>query len=68
MFASPETLAQALQGAGYLADEVTAIIVYLASRLHKPVIVEGPAGSGKTQLAYAVAKAAKAILLVWPRE
>lgn len=60
MFASPETLAQALQGAGYLTDEVTATIVYLASRLHKPVIVEGPAGSGKTQLAYAVAKAAKA--------
>lgn len=58
MFVSPEALAEGLRGCGYIADEVTAIIVYLASRLHRPVIVEGPAGSGKTQLAYAVAAAA----------
>jgi MoxR-like ATPase len=31
--------------------------VYLAARLHKPLLLEGPAGSGKTQLAYAVAAA-----------
>ena len=58
MFASPEALAQGLRGSRYIADEVTTIVVYLATQLHKPVIMEGPAGSGKTQLAYAVAAAA----------
>ena len=58
MFSSIEKLDQGLRISGYIADAVTSIIVYLASQLHKPVIVEGPAGSGKTQLAYAVAAAA----------
>jgi MoxR-like ATPase len=59
MFSSLEELDQGLRISGYIADAVTSIIVYLASQLHKPVIVEGPAGSGKTQLAYAVAAAAR---------
>lgn len=59
MFSSVEKLDQGLRISGYIADAVTSIIVYLASQLHKPVIVEGPAGSGKTQLAYAVAAAAR---------
>jgi MoxR-like ATPase len=59
MFSSVEELDQGLRTSGYIADAVTSIIVYLASQLHKPVIVEGPAGSGKTQLAYAVAAAAR---------
>jgi len=42
-----------------VADSVTVTTVYLASRLHKPLLLEGPAGSGKTQLAYAVAHAAQ---------
>lgn len=58
VFASPEALAEALRSTGYIADEVTTMVIYLASQLHKPVIMEGPAGSGKTQLAYAVAVAA----------
>jgi len=58
VFASPEALAETLRSTGYIADEVTTMVVYLASQLHKPVILEGPAGSGKTQLAYAVAVAA----------
>ncbi|HET9184356.1 MAG TPA: AAA family ATPase [Candidatus Angelobacter sp.] len=58
MFSSPETLAKGLRSTGYIADEVTTTVVYLAIQLHKPVIMEGPAGSGKTQLAYAVAAAA----------
>jgi MoxR-like ATPase len=58
VFVSPEALAEGLRGSGYIADEITTIVVYLASKLHKPVIMEGPAGSGKTQLAYAVAAAA----------
>jgi MoxR-like ATPase len=59
MFSSVEKLDQGLRASGYIADAVTSIVVYLASQLHKPVIVEGPAGSGKTQLAYAVAAAAR---------
>ena len=59
MFSSIEKLNQGLRISGYIADAVTSIIVYLASQLHKPVIVEGPPGSGKTQLAYAVAAAAR---------
>ena len=58
MFSSVEQLDQGLRASGYIADAVTSIVVYLASQLHKPVIVEGPAGSGKTQLAHAVAAAA----------
>lgn len=59
MLASLKALAEGLRGSGYIADGVTATTVYLAAQLHKPLIVEGPAGSGKTQLAYAVAAAAR---------
>ena len=42
---------------GYLADESTALVAYLAGRLGKPVLVEGPAGVGKTELAKALSRA-----------
>jgi len=58
MFQSPEDTSQRLRSTGYLADPVATITVYLAAQLHKPLLLEGPAGSGKTQLAYAVAEAA----------
>lgn len=44
-----------LRQAGYLADAATGTVVHLASVLAKPVLVEGPAGTGKTQLAKSVA-------------
>jgi MoxR-like ATPase len=48
---------EALAGAGYLADEPAALVSFLAQRLHKPVLVEGPAGVGKTELAKALSRA-----------
>jgi MoxR-like ATPase len=48
---------------GYLADEAISGVVYLADRLSKPVLVEGPAGTGKTQLAKSVAELAGARLI-----
>jgi MoxR-like ATPase len=45
-----------LRGAGYLADRKISTLVHLAERLGKPVLVEGPAGTGKTQLAKSVSE------------
>lgn len=44
-----------LRGAGYLADAATGTVVHLAAALGKPILIEGPAGTGKTQLAKSVA-------------
>jgi MoxR-like ATPase len=46
----------ALAGVGYLADEPAALVAYLAQQLGKPVLVEGPAGVGKTELAKAISR------------
>ena len=52
---SVEELADGLRGVGYLPGEEAALVAYLAVRLGKPVLVEGPAGVGKTELAKALA-------------
>jgi MoxR-like ATPase len=54
-FGSPADVRERLAGARYLADEQLAVTVYLADHLDKPVLCEGPAGVGKTELAKAVA-------------
>ena len=58
MFSSLQEVEEGLRASGYIADSVATTTVYLAAELHKPMLLEGPAGSGKTQLAYAVAEAA----------
>ena len=57
MFSSIAEVADGLRATGYLTDSTTTTMIYLAAELHKPLLLEGPAGSGKTQLAYAVAGA-----------
>ncbi|HEX3015599.1 MAG TPA: MoxR family ATPase [Desulfobacteria bacterium] len=57
MFNSPAELKKKLDACDYLIDDGLATIVYLAGALEKPLLVEGPAGVGKTQLAIALAKA-----------
>jgi MoxR-like ATPase len=54
---SPSHLAQLLAGARYLADDDLALVAWLALTLDRPLLVEGPAGVGKTDLARALADA-----------
>ncbi|MEE3186987.1 MAG: MoxR family ATPase [Actinomycetota bacterium] len=55
MFGDLASVRQGLRDAGYLADDGIASVVFLAEKLGKPVLVEGPAGTGKTALGQSVA-------------
>src|SRR6187455_3854593 len=62
-FASPDEVTERLAATGYLADPATSTTAYLAGVLEKPLLVEGPAGVGKTELAKAVSRATGAELV-----
>ena len=62
-FASVADVTERLTAAGYLTDDAIATTVFLADRLGKPLLVEGPAGVGKTELAKAIAEATGAELI-----
>jgi MoxR-like ATPase len=62
-FGGVDDVSKRLHDIGYLPDEAVATVVSLAERLRKPILVEGPAGVGKTELAKAVAAARGAELV-----
>jgi MoxR-like ATPase len=62
VFESIRELAEGLHRARYVADPIALQIVYLAARMRKPLLIEGPPGCGKTELAYAVAAAAGTVV------
>ncbi len=55
LFRSPDDVLERLRATGYVADRALATTIFLADRLGKPILVEGPAGVGKTELAKALA-------------
>jgi MoxR-like ATPase len=62
-FADPSDVRERLRSVDYLADDAVAVALFLADRLDRPLLVEGPAGVGKTELAKAAATAVGARLI-----
>jgi MoxR-like ATPase len=55
MFQSVEEVQQRFKSAGYIANRRICTVVFLAARMGRPVLIEGPAGVGKTELAKTLA-------------
>jgi MoxR-like ATPase len=62
MFSSPRDLADRLLAAKYVIDEAVLPVIFLAAEMRRPLLIEGPPGCGKTELAYAVARAAETVV------
>src|SRR5436190_14507312 len=62
MFSSPKDLADKLLAARYVIDPTVLSVIYLAAEMRRPLLIEGPPGCGKTELAYAVARAAETVV------
>ena len=62
MFESPDDLGRSLEAAKYIIDPVMRQVVYLADQMQKPIIIEGPPGTGKTELAVAIARAGNTVI------
>ncbi len=62
-FSDIKSVRDALAAVGYLCDDAIATVLYLAERLQKPILVEGPAGTGKTELAKSLALALSSRLI-----
>lgn len=63
MFETVNNVMESLKSVKYLTDKKTATCVYLAKQLNKPLLVEGPAGVGKTELGNAIAQVTKSELI-----
>src|SRR6266581_4452232 len=59
MFSSSMDLAEKLLTSNYVIDENVLTVIYLAANMRRPLLIEGPPGCGKTELAYAVARTAE---------
>ena len=62
-FTSAEQISELLRGVGYLADQHACRVLRLADQLGKPVLIEGPTGTGKTELAKSTATMTAARLI-----
>jgi hypothetical protein len=62
VFLSSNEIAEKLKCARYVIDPNMLQVVYLAARMHKPILLEGPPGCGKTELAYAIAAAGDTVV------
>ena len=62
MFESAEALARSLEAAKYIIYPVMRQVVFLADQMQKPIIIEGPPGTGKTELAVAIARAGATVV------